>query len=142
MNAEIDFSQLVSAIGDAVIVADPSGNIACWNPAATRIFGFSEAEALGHSLTLITPDRLRQRHDVGFNKSMETGTTRYGTTLLKVPALHKDGRTLSIAFTVGMLFDEAGKVSGVAAVIRDETARFNEDRELRKKLATFETQSG
>jgi PAS domain S-box-containing protein len=142
MTAEIDFSQLVGAIGDAVIVADPSGNIAYWNPAATRIFGFSEAEALGHSLTLITPERLRQRHDVGFNKSMETGTTRYGTTLLKVPATHKDGRTLSIAFTVGMLFDEAGKVSGVAAVIRDETARFNEDRELRKKLAAFEAQSG
>ena len=142
MTAEIDFSQLVGAIGDAVIVADPGGNIAYWNPAATRIFGFSEAEALGRSLTLITPDRLRQRHDVGFNRSMETGTTRYGTTLLKVPALHKDGRTLSIAFTVGMLFDEAGKVSGVAAVIRDETARFNEDRELRKKLAALETQSG
>jgi PAS domain S-box-containing protein len=142
MTAEIDFSQLVGAIGDAVIVADPSGNIAYWNPAATRIFGFSEAEALGQSLTLITPERLRQRHDVGFNKSMETGTTRYGTTLLKVPATHKDGRTLSIAFTVGMLFDEAGKVSGVAAVIRDETARFNEDRELRKKLAAFEAQSG
>ena len=141
MNTEIDLGKLVSVIGDAVIVADRDGNIVLWNPAATRLFGFSESEALGHSLTLITPQRLRQRHNVGFDKSMQTGTTRYGTQLLKVPANHKDGRTLSIAFTVAMLFDDDGKVTGVAAVIRDETVRFQEERELKQKLATAEARS-
>ncbi len=138
MTTEVDLAQLVGAIGDAVIVADPRGKIVLWNAAATRIFGFSESEALGESLNLITPERLRHRHNVGFDKSMETGTTRYGTQLLKVPATHKDGRTLSIAFTVAMLFDANHKVNGVVAVIRDETARFHEDRELKKKLADYE----
>jgi PAS domain S-box-containing protein len=96
---------------------------------------------LGHSLTLIIPERLRHRHNVGFDQSMETGTTRYGSQLLKVPAIHKDGRTLSIAFSVAMLFDENGKVTGVAAVIRDETARWLEERELKQRLASHEAKS-
>jgi PAS domain S-box-containing protein len=135
---EIDCAQLLQVMGDAVIVADPHGDIVFWNGAATRIFGFTAAEAMGQNLTLITPQRLQQRHNAGFEKSMATGTTRYGTTLLKVPATHKDGRTLSIAFSVAMLVDSQHKVTGIAAVIRDETQRFQDDRDLRKKLAEYE----
>lgn len=139
MNGQpIDYAQLLQVMGDAVIVADPKGSIVFWNAAATRIFGFSEAEALGQNLSLITPQRLQQRHNAGFEKSMATGTTRYGTTLLKVPATHKDGRALSIAFSVAMLFDSQHQVTGIAAVIRDETQRFQDDRELRRKLAEYE----
>ncbi len=136
----IDSAKLLEIIGDGVIVADIRGHIIYWNPAATKIFGFTEQEALGNTLDLIIPDRLRHRHNVGFAKSMETGTTRYGNDLLKVPATHKDGKTLSIAFTVAMLFDQDGRVSGVAALVRDETRRFQEERELRRKLAELEAE--
>ncbi|MEA3150908.1 MAG: hypothetical protein QOD56_1847 [Gammaproteobacteria bacterium] len=138
MTIAIDPAQLLRVISDAVIVADASGKIVWWNAAATRIFGFAEEEALGKDLALIIPERLRHRHNVGFGKSMETGTTRYGTQLLKVPAVHKDGRSLSIAFSVGMLFDANNTVTGVAAVIRDETSRFQADRELAQRLAACE----
>ena len=136
----IDSAKLLESIGDAVIVVDTRGHIIYWNPAATKILGFTEQEALGRTLDLIIPDRLRHRHNVGFAKSMETGTTRYGNDLLKVPAAHKDGKTLSIAFTVAMLFDQDGHVSGVAALIRDETQRFQEEREVRRKLAELEAE--
>jgi PAS domain S-box-containing protein len=141
MNMQLDLTQLFDVLGDAVIVADTSGNIVGWNAAASRIFGFNEAEAMGQSLALIIPERLRHRHNVGFDKSMETGTTRYGSQLLKVPAIHKDGRTLSIAFSVAMLFDQNHKVTAVAAVIRDETARWLEERELKQRLASYEAKS-
>ncbi|HJV71433.1 PAS domain-containing protein [Ideonella sp.] len=134
----IDFGQLVRAMGDAVIVADASGAIVVWNAAATRLFGFSEAEALGHSLDLIIPERQRSRHNEGYAKTVDTGITRYGSSLLRVPALHKDGHTLSIAFTVALLTGSQGQVGGVAAVIRDETARFNDDKALRRRLAELE----
>jgi PAS domain S-box-containing protein len=139
MKTTVDLSQLIDSIGDAVIVADAHEKIVLWNAAATRIFGYSEEEALGQTLDLIVPERQRQRHNEGCRKSMETGTTRYGTSLLKVPAKHKDGHTLSIAFTVGMLFDEKHQANGVAAVIRDETERFAEERALKKRLAELET---
>ncbi|MEO7337491.1 MAG: PAS domain-containing protein [Caldimonas sp.] len=138
MNSSIDCKQVVAAVGDAIIAADAGGAITLWNPGAQHLFGYSEEEALGKSLDLITPERLRNRHWEGYNKSMETGTTKYGNDLLRVPATHKDGRALSIAFTVAMLFTPENKVSAIVAVIRDDTTRFNDDRALRKRLAEAE----
>ncbi len=138
MNQAVNLEHLSQYIGDAVVVSDVNEKIVLWNPAATRIFGFTEAEALGNTLDLIVPDRQKHRHNEGYSKSMKTGTTRYGTSVLKVPAKHKDGHMLSIAFTVGMLFDESHQANGVVAVIRDETERFAEERALKKRLADLE----
>ena len=139
MENNLDLSQLIHSIGEGVIVADSNGNIVFWNPSAERIFGFSAAEALGKTLDIITPERFRQRHWAGYDHSMQTGTTRYGSTLLKVPALHKDGRTLSIAFSVAMLFDEFKKVNFVVAIVRDETERFLEERKLKQRIVELES---
>ena len=140
MNTAIDCKQLVASIGDAVVVSDANGVIVLWNAGAERMFGHSEAEALGKTLDIITPERLRARHWEGYDKSMATGTTKYGNDLLRVPAIHKDGRTMSIAFTVSMLFEADGKVGSIVAIIRDETIRFNEDRALRKRVTELEAQ--
>ena len=138
MNSNIDCQALVASIGDAVVVSDTAGDIVLWNAGAERMFGYTEAEALGKQLDIITPERLRHRHWEGYRLSMATGTTKYGNDLLRVPAIHKDGRAMSIAFTVAMLFSEDGKASAVAAVIRDESARFNDDRATRKRIAELE----
>ena len=138
MNTNIDLYKLVESVGDAIIVADTHEKIVLWNPAATHIFGYSETEALGKTLDLIVPERQRHKHHEGYSNSMATGTTRYGTSLLKVPALHKNGSTLSIAFTVGMLFDSKQQANGVVAVIRDETERFAEVRALKKRISDLE----
>ncbi|GAC1356555.1 MAG: PAS domain S-box protein [Variovorax sp.] len=138
MQTTIDSRQLVEAIGDAVIASDPGGAISLWNPAATRMFGFTEAEALGKSLDIIIPQRQQQRHWDGYTKTMETGITKYGNDVLRVPAVHKDGHTLSIAFTVAMLHAPDGKVAAIVAVVRDESARFAEDRALKKRLTELE----
>ena len=138
MQTAIDFQQLVNAIGDAIIMSDAGGNITLWNPAAERMFGFTQSEALGNSLDLIIPERLRGRHWDGYHKTMATGETRYGNDVLRVPAVHKDGRTLSIAFTVGLLYGLQREVTGIAAVIRDVTQSFTEKRDLLKRLADCE----
>ena len=138
MNTNIDLSQVVECIGDAMIIVDAHEKIVLWNPAATRIFGYSEEEALGNTLDLIVPERQRHRHNEGCRKSMDTGITRYGTSLLKVPALHKSGSMLSIAFTVGMLFDEHQKVNGIVAMIRDETERYALEKTLKQRIADLE----
>jgi len=122
------------------MVCDALGAIVLWNAASERIFGFTEADALGQSLDLIIPQRQRGRHWEGYHKTMETAVTRYGADVLRVPALHKDGHTLSIAFTVSMLKSADGKVTGIVAIVRDESKRFAEDRELRKRLVELETQ--
>ena len=140
MHTNIDFPQLVDALGDGVVVCDAAGAIIAWNPSATRIFGFTEADALGQSLDLIIPERQRQRHWDGYHKTMDTGETRYGADVLRVPALHKEGKPLSIAFTVAMLHTPDGKVSSIVAIVRDETVRWAEERALKAKVAQLEAQ--
>lgn len=134
----IDFEQVISVCGDAIVVSDAGGAITLWNPAAERMFGYSQAEALGKSLDIITPERFRQRHWEGYHKTVATGVTKYGHDLLRVPAINKAGESLSIAFTVALLLDASRKVSGIVAVIRDETQRFQEERALRKRLVDLE----
>lgn len=129
-----DLARLVRDLADAVVVSDPAGTITFWNDAATRILGWSSAQALGSSLDLIIPERLRERHWEGYRRTMATGSTRYGDRLLEVPARHADGRTVSIAFTVTLLRADDGSVGGIAAVIRDDTERWQERRALRREL--------
>lgn len=138
MKTSVDLNDLVSALGDAVVVSDASGAITLWNKAAERLFGYTEAEALGLSLDIMIPERMRQRHWDGYQKTMETGITRYGTEVLQVPAIDKAGRSFSIAFTVALLYSADKKVSGIAAVIRDDTRRFEKDRAQRKRISELE----
>jgi PAS domain S-box-containing protein len=132
---------IVASTPDAVIVGNRDGMITLWNGGAERIFGFSAAEAVGQSLDLIVPERLRQRHWEGYRRVMETGRTRYGTELLAVPAVRKDGERLSIEFTVALLRSADGALTGIAAIVRDVTARWQRERELRQRLAALETTS-
>ncbi len=138
MSDSINFKTLVSHIGEAVIISDRDENILFWNASAQRIFGYSQDEALGKTLSIITPERFRERHSKGYFHTMETGKTKYGNTLLRVPALHQDGRSISIAFSVTMIFDDHDQPIAIAAIIRDETERFQEERKLKEKLASLE----
>ena len=141
MSDIIDFKALVSNIGEAVIISDRDENILFWNPSAERIFGYSPEEALGKTLSIITPERFRERHSKGYFHTIHTGVTKYGNTLLRVPAIHKDGRSISIAFSVSMLFDDKKQPIAIAAIVRDETERFQEERNLKAKLAAYEKSS-
>jgi len=136
----VDHEALIRAAGDAIIAAGSDGLVLLWNPAAERIFGYAEQEALGRSLDLIVPERFRARHWRGYREVMRTGRTRYGAEVLRVPAVHKDGRPLSIAFTVTLLFAPDGKVQAIAAIIRDETRRWKDERALGQRLAELEAE--
>jgi PAS domain S-box-containing protein len=141
MNSTLDLSFLFQAAGDAIIAAGTDGMILLWNPAAERMFGFTAEEALGHALDLIIPERWRTRHWEGYRRVMRTGQTRYGTEVLRVPALDKDGQALSIAFTVALLHARDGGIQAIAPIIRDETARWEEEHALRRRLTELKARS-
>ena len=106
-------------------------------PRRRPIFGFTEPEALGRPLDIIIPENLRDRHWHGYRATMRTGQSRYGDgQLLSVPAVRKDGTRISVEFTIVPFTDDAGQMIGIAAIMRDATARFEELRALRKELAT------
>ncbi|MFO1157780.1 MAG: PAS domain-containing protein [Reyranellaceae bacterium] len=127
---------ILGASGDAILATDRQGHIRFWNPGAERIFGFTNKDAIGASLDLIIPERLRKRHWDGWNHVVATGQTRYGAgDMLAVPAITKDGRQISVEFTIVLLHDANRQIIGMGATMRDATARFEETRRLKRELA-------
>ncbi|MEC7256975.1 MAG: PAS domain S-box protein [Pseudomonadota bacterium] len=135
MDREQIARKLFEGMPDALVVADRKGIIRVWNGGAERIFGFAEGEALGQSLDIITPERLRERHWIGYEATMRTGQTKYGAgDLLSVPATRKDGAQISIQFSIVPLRGEDGDLQAVAAIMRDVTEDFEERKRLRRAL--------
>jgi PAS domain S-box-containing protein len=123
---------------EAIVVTDSEGRILVWNGGAERVFGYPAIQAVGQTLDLIIPEKLRDRHWAGFREVMRTGQTRYGDTLLKVPAVHRDGRRMSVEFSVALLREADGRVAAISAIMRDVTEQWNTERKLRARLAELE----
>jgi PAS domain S-box-containing protein len=105
-SSPIDFEQLVEVIGDAVVISDARGAITLWNPAAERMFGFTQEEALGNSLDLIIPERLRGRHWSGYEKTMATGNA------LRTRRAARAGRAQGRPVLIDCLYGRAASFSG------------------------------
>lgn len=131
-------SRIVEGIGDAVMFSDQRGIIRFWNTAAESIFGYSAEEALGQSLDLIIPENLRGRHWEGYYRVMESGSSRYSVDLLSAPALRKDGTRISTEFSMALIRNDDGAMLGVAATIRDVSARWQREKELKERIRELE----
>jgi len=127
--------QIVAGAPDGVLYADQDGIIRFWNAGCHRIFGFTTQEAVGQSLDIIIPENLRARHWHGYAETMRSGQTRYGAgDLLAVPALCKDGRRISVEFSIIPFRNSTGAMAGIGAIMRDVTKRFEEMKALRIAL--------
>jgi PAS domain S-box-containing protein len=127
---------VLSTNSDAIVAADAEGVIIFWNPGAERIFGYASSDAIGRSLDIIIPERLRKRHWEGYHHVIASGQSRYGHgDILAVPGIRKDGTRISIEFTIVPMPNGTGRLTGLAAIMRDVTKRFEEMRALKQKLA-------
>ena len=136
-------TRLVEDMADAVVYSDNAGIIRFWNHGAERIFGYSVREALGRPLDIIVPEKLRQRHWAGYAETMRTGNARYSANdMLAVPAIRKDGSRISVEFAILPFHDDAGRVIGIAAVVRDVTIRYEETKRLKTEISALNKASG
>ena len=132
--------RLLDGSPDAILICDPAGMVRYWNAAAERIFGFPVTEVLGESMNLIIPERFRARHWAAWEATMKTGITRYGGgQLLAVPALQKNGRQISIEFSIQLVKDAGGLIEWVVAVVRDVTERYRHEKAQQARLQLLET---
>ncbi len=111
-------ASVVHASHDAIVSTDLEGRVTSWTPSAERIFGYTEAEALGEAVTNYIPkDRIEE-----FKAIQEK--VRAGETVdIETVRLRKDGTTIHIALTVAPILDASGKRIGNATVSRDITER-------------------
>ena len=130
--------RIVQESSDAIMFSDRQGIIRLWNNGAERMFGYAASEAVGQSLDLIIPENLRGRHWDGYYRVMESGESRYSTEMLSAPALRRDGTRISTEFSIVMVKGDDGSVLGVAAVIRDVSARWQREKELKERIRVLE----
>ena len=135
------FRRIVESSPEAVVFSDRDGIIRTWNGGAEAIFGYGAREAVGESLDIIVPEKLRERHWEGYFRVMKTGATNYGKDLLAVPGIRKDGSRVSLEFSVALIRDGEGALMGISAVMRDVTARWQKEKEMKERLAALEAQT-
>ncbi len=123
---------IIESAPEAILFADREGIIQLWNAGAELMFGYATDEAIGQSLDLIIPERLRERHWEGYRRVMKTGETAYGARLLAVPAKRKDGRRMSLEFSIALVREGDAEVRGVAAIMRDVTERWEREQRARR----------
>ena len=113
---------------DALVYADRDGKIVRWNQAAFSLFGYSAAEALGQSLELIIPERLRAAHWTGFDSAMASGSTRLAGRPCCDAGGPQEREKLYVEMTFAVVKDQAGMVVGSVAIARDVTERVQRER--------------
>ncbi len=142
MNKTVDTALLYQKIVEesplAILYADREGVVRFWNSGAEEMFGFRADEVLGKSMDVIIPENLRPRHWDGWNKTMATGITKYGRDVLAVPAIKKDGSRISVEFHIILVRTPTGEIAGAAALMQDVSKRFQQQKELRARLAALE----
>ena len=119
----MDLAGIVEQAADAFIFADASGVIRIWNAGATRVFGFGPDEALGQSLDLIIPEKLRGAHWTGYDRAMQSGELRLSGKPTLTRGTHKSGARLYVEMTFALVRDGQGQPVGSVAIARDVTER-------------------
>ena len=128
--SEVRFRALAQSANDAIISAGADGRIVFWNEAAQRIFGYEEAEILGHPLALLMPERYREKHERGLERYQATGEPHIIGQMLELEGLRQDGTEFPLELTVSSWNTGAGRF--VSGIVRDITERKEAEKALRE----------
>lgn len=130
-DAAVDAEAILSCMQEAVVYSDLKGIIRLWNKGAEHVFGFTAEEAVGQSVDIIIPEKLRKAHWAGFNKAVEHGDILSAPGSRMTRALKKNGDALYVDMSFAMVRNRAGEMMGSLAVARDATARYMAERAAR-----------
>jgi PAS domain S-box-containing protein len=131
---------LLRSIPEALVYCDLAGTIRFWNAGAEQVFGWSAQEAVGQSLDLIIPERMRKAHWDGFDQAIARGGVKPGRAAMMTRSLHKAKESIYVEMSFSMVSDATGALIGSLAVAREATVRFTEEKALRKQLAELTAQ--
>ena len=125
---------IVESSQDAIISKNLDGIVRTWNTEAERLFGYTAAEAVGRSITLIVPtERLDEESDILARISRGERIEHYET--IRVA---KDGRQLDISLTVSPIHDADGRIIGASKIARDVTERKRVDEALQSSVEALQ----
>ena len=114
-----EFAAIIESSDDAILSKDLNGNITSWNPAATRILGYSSEEMIGVSILKIIPPELHEDEPVILGKIRAGQRIEHFETV----RVTKDGRRLDVSLSISPVRDNSGQIVGAAKILRDISAR-------------------
>lgn len=122
---------ILQAALDGIITMDHEGKVVEFNPAASRIFGYSEMEAIGRHLSeLIVPFRLREQHQAGLTRYLSSGQSRIIGQRLEMPAMRADGTEIPVELSIVRIATEGPPL--FTGYIRDLSAQKKTARALKE----------
>jgi len=122
-----------------IVVVDNMEIISEWNSGAEKIFGYSESEAVGQSLTMLMPERLREAHLKGFSHAAKQGALTHAGVTHELTGLRKNGEEFPLELTLGSWTQDGN--SNFCAIILDTTERKEAEEKL-KHLASHDPLTG
>jgi PAS domain S-box-containing protein len=128
-------SDILNCMSEALIFADTKGIIQTWNPGAEVLFGYPAEEAIGKSLDIIIPEKLRKAHWDGYNRAVSSGETKYGRRTMITRAIHRNGEQIYVDMSFAVVKNRAGEPTGSVAVASDANQRYLEEKKLRRQLS-------
>jgi PAS domain S-box-containing protein len=127
--SEAKFRSVMESAIDAIISGDADGLIRSWNSAATALFGFTEAEVIGHPIEVIIPDRYRERHRAGIRRVSSGGPSHVIGKTVELAATRKDGTEFPVELSLATWFlDDKRYYTGI---IRDISERKQAEQKFR-----------
>ncbi len=124
---------IITSSDDAIISKTLEGIITSWNPGATKIFGYSEQEAIGQPMTLLIPADRKEEEPEILRKIASGESVRHFDTV----RVRKDGTKIDVSVTISPVVDQAGKIVGASKIARDITEQKSLQRQLRQNEASF-----
>jgi len=122
----------LTAASDGLVLADPDGQILMWNDGASRMFGWSEEEALKLNVSDLVPERLRTQHKAGMACVSAGGAPKLEGRALPLTGLHRQGHEFALETTLGVWRE--GAHTFYVGVMRDVSEREAMENALRSAL--------
>jgi two-component system, LuxR family, sensor kinase FixL len=124
---------IIESAVDGIIVIDEHGRIEAFNPAAERLFGYTEQEVVGKNVHLLMPSPYHEEHDTYLARYLATGRAKIIGTGREVTGLRKDGTTFPLHLSVGELTGEGER--RFTGILHDLTARVRIEEQLRERAS-------
>lgn len=119
MLAEAHLSAIIQSSDDAIISKGLDGTVISWNPAAVRIFGYSEEEMVGQSIRRLIPDERQDEEDEILARIARGERVKSFETIRR----RKDGSDIRVSLTVSPILGPDGQIMGASKIARDVTER-------------------
>jgi PAS domain S-box-containing protein len=132
-DARLRHAAIVESSNDAIVSKNLDGIIVSWNAAAQRLFGYSEAEAIGKPIRMLIPHELQDEEDF----LLQRLTAGEHVERFETVRVVKDGKRVAVALTISPVRDSAGNIVGFSKIARDITDRKRAEQLLRESEERF-----